>query len=148
MALRLDDETGQTVPAVAQGAIQGGKFVGKTIAAEIAALRSGEPAPLRKPFHYEDRGSMAIIGRNRAVAEIGKLRFGGYFAFLMWALIHILFLIDFRRKLVVFVEWTWLYFTGGRGARLITGDDRMPKVIQPPPDFRAKARESRPHAPS
>ena len=56
---------------------------------------------------------MAIIGRNRAVAEIGKLR-----------------------------------FTGGRGARLITGDDRMPKVIQPPPDFRAKARESRPHAPS
>ena len=148
MALRLDDETGQAVPAVAQGAIQGGKFVGKTIAAEIAALRSGEPAPLRKPFHYEDRGSMAIIGRNRAVAEIGKLRFGGYFAFLMWALIHILFLIDFRRKLVVFVEWTWLYFTGGRGARLITGDDRMPKVIQPPPDFRAKARESRPHAPS
>ena len=91
---------------------------------------------------------MAIIGRNRAVAEIGKLRFGGYFAFLMWALIHILFLIDFRRKLVVFVEWTWLYFTGGRGARLITGDDRMPKMIQPPPDLRAEAPASRPHAPS
>ncbi len=148
MAHRLDEQTGQAVPAVAQGAIQGGKFVGETIAAEIETVRRGEPAPTRKPFQYEDRGSMAIIGRNRAVAEIGKLRFGGYFAFVMWALIHILFLIDFRRKLVVFVEWTWLYFTGGRGARLITGDDRMPKVIQPPPDFRAKLRESRPHAPS
>jgi len=60
-------------------------------------------------------------------------------------MIHILFLIDFRRKLVVFVEWTWLYFTGGRGARLITGDDRMPKTIQPPPDFRLIARDSQPH---
>jgi NADH dehydrogenase len=148
MAHRLDAQTGQAVPAVAQGAIQGGKFVGETIAAELEALRKGESAPTRKAFQYEDRGSMAIIGRNRAVAQIGKLRFGGYFAFVMWALIHILFLIDFRRKLVVFVEWTWLYFTGGRGARLITGDDRMPKVIQPPPDFRAKLRESRPHAPN
>ena len=148
MAHRLDARTGQAVPAVAQGAIQGGKFVGETIAAELEALRKGESVPTREAFQYEDRGSMAIIGRNRAVAQIGKLRFGGYFAFVMWALIHILFLIDFRRKLVVFVEWTWLYFTGGRGARLITGDDRMPKVIQPPPDFRAKLRESRPHAPN
>ena len=135
MAHRLDARTGQAVPAVAQGAIQGGKFVGETIAAELEALRKGESVPTREAFQYEDRGSMAIIGRNRAVAQIGKLRFGGYFAFVMWALIHILFLIDFRRKLVVFVEWTWLYFTGGRGARLITGDDRMPKVIQPPPTF-------------
>lgn len=88
---------------------------------------------------------MAIIGRNHAVVEIGKLRFGGVIAFLMWALLHIVFLIDFRRKLVVFVEWVWLYFTGGRGARLITGDDRMPKVIKPPPDFRAMARKSNPN---
>lgn len=88
---------------------------------------------------------MAIIGRNHAVVEIGKLRFGGVIAFLMWALLHIVFPIDFRRKLVVFVEWVWLYFTGGRGARLITGDDRMPKVIKPPPDFRAMARKSNPN---
>jgi NADH dehydrogenase len=146
LAYRIDPKTDQPVPAVAQGAIQGGKFVGETIATEIRALREGQPAPPRKAFQYDDRGSMAIIGRNHAVAEIGKLRFGGYFAFLMWALIHILFLIDFRRKLVVFVEWVWLYFTGGRGARLITGDDRMPKVIKPPPDFRAIARDSKPHA--
>ena len=65
-------------------------------------------------------------------------------AFLLWALIHILFLVDFRRKLVVFVEWAWLYFTGGRGARLITGDDRMPKMIKPPPDLRILARDSMP----
>jgi NADH dehydrogenase len=148
MAHRLDRQTEQPVPAVAQGAIQGGTFVGETIAAEIKARERQQPAPPRKVFQYEDRGSMAIIGRNRAVAEVGKLRFGGYFAFLMWALIHILFLIDFRRKLVVFVEWTWLYFTGGRGARLITGDHRMPKLIQPPPDSRAKAPDARPHPPN
>ena len=145
LAHRTDPKTAQPVPAVAQGAIQGGKFVGQTIAAEVNALAAGEPPPPRKSFQYRDKGSMAIIGRNRAVAEIGSLRFGGYFAFVLWAMIHILFLIDFRRKLVVFVEWTWLYFTGGRGARLITGDDRMPKTIQPPPDFRLIARDSQPH---
>ena len=147
LAHRIDPQTGEPVPAVAQGAIQGGKFVGKTIGAEIQALRSGQPAPRREAFRYRDKGSMAIIGRNRAIAQVGKLRFGGYFAFLLWALIHILFLIDFRRKLVVFVEWVWLYFSGGRGARLITGDDRMPKMIQPPPDFRIVARESIPEPP-
>lgn len=148
LALQVNPTTGKSVPAVAQGAIQGGKYAGETIRAEIKALRKGEPAPQRKPFQYQDRGSMAIIGRNRAIVETGKLRFGGYFAFLMWALIHILFLIDFRTKLVVFVEWVWLYFTGGRGARLITGDDRMPKVIEPPPDFRVIARDSKPPADS
>ncbi len=144
LAHHVDPSTGESVPGVAQGAIQGGSFVGKAIAAEIKAMRRGEPSPPRKPFVYKDKGSMAIIGRNRAVAQIGSLRFGGYFAFLLWALIHILFLVDFRRKLVVFVEWAWLYFTGGRGARLITGDDRMPKVIEPPPDFRLTARDSVP----
>jgi len=144
LAHRVDAKTGQPVPAVAQGALQGGKFAGETIAAEIKARQKSRPAPERKAFQYQDRGSMAIIGRNHAVVEIGKLRFGGVLAFLMWAVLHILFLIDFRRKLVVFVEWVWLYFTGARGARLITGDDRMPKVIKPPPDFRALARKSNP----
>ncbi|KPK54842.1 MAG: hypothetical protein AMJ63_01900 [Myxococcales bacterium SG8_38_1] len=144
LALSVDPVTGTPVPAVAQGAIQGGKFVGRTIASEIKAQGRGEAPPPRKAFSYRDKGSMAIIGRNRAVAHLGKLRFGGYLAFLLWALVHILFLVDFRRKLVVFVEWAWLYFTGGRGARLITGDDRMPKMIKPPPDFRTVARDSIP----
>jgi len=146
LAHHVDPGTGEPVPGVAQGAIQGGAFVGNTIAAEIRAERRGEAPPLRKPFRYKDKGSMAIIGRNRAVAQIGSLRFGGYLAFLLWALIHILFLVDFRRKLVVFVEWAWLYFTGGRGARLITGEDRIPKLIEPPPDFRLTARDSIPDA--
>ena len=146
LAHRVDARTGRPVPAVAQGALQGGKFVGETIAAEIKAFQNGQPAPERKSFQYHDRGSMAIIGRNRAVAQMGELRFGGIIAFLMWALIHILFLIDFRRKLIVFIEWVWLYFSGGLGARLITGDDRMPKVIKPPPDFLKIARDSAPHA--
>jgi NADH dehydrogenase len=81
---------------------------------------------------------MAIIGRNRAVAQIGKLRIAGYNAFLLWALIHILFLIDFRRKLIVFVEWVTLYFWGARGARLITGEGRIPKIIKPPPDTHSR----------
>ncbi len=132
----MDMQTGQTVPAVAQGAIQGGGFVGKTIAAELIARRQGQPDPERKAFRYKDRGAMAIIGRNRAIAQIGKLRFGGYFAFLLWAVIHMLFLIDFRRKLVVFVEWVWLYIVGGRAARLIYGDDRLTRGIKPPPDVR------------
>ena len=142
LAHLLDEATGKPVPGVAQGALQGGRHAGRIIANEIKAEQRGETPPPRKPFTYNDKGSMAIIGRNRAVAQVGKLHFGGYFAFLLWALIHILFLVDFRRKLVVFVEWAWLYFTGGRGARLITGDDRMPKVIKPPPDLRIRSRDS------
>jgi NADH dehydrogenase len=145
LAHRIDAKTDQPVPAIAQGAIQGGTFVGETIAAEIGALGKGRPAPERKAFQYKDRGMMAIIGRNRAIAQIGRFRFGGYFAFMLWALIHILFLIDFRRKMVVFIEWVWLYFTGGRGARLITGDDRMPKVIKPPLDSRLIPGNAKPH---
>lgn len=144
----VDPETEEPVPAVAQGAIQGGQFVGETIAAEIKAVQHGRPSPARKVFRYKDKGSMAIIGRNHAVAQIGKLHIGGYLAFLIWALIHILFLIGFRRKLVVFIEWVWLYLTGGRGARLITGDERLPKVIHPPPDPLLIARESQPGASS
>jgi len=138
LAHRIDAKTGQPVPAVAQGAIQGGRFVGEIIAAEIDALGKGQGEPKRKTFQYKDRGTMAIVGRNRAVAQIGKFRLGGYFAFLLWALIHILFLIDFRRKMVVFIEWVWIYFTGGRGARLITGDDRIPKVIKMPHESRSR----------
>ncbi len=145
LAHHIDAQTNLPLPAIAQAAIQGGKFVGETIAAEIAALSKGQSTPERKAFQYKDRGAMAIIGRNRAIAQIGKFRFAGYFAFIIWAFIHILFLIDFRRKMVVFIEWVWIYFRGGRGARLITGIDRMPKVIEMPRDSHLMTYKTEPH---
>ncbi len=137
LAHRVDPELGRPVPGVAQGALQMGRHAGQTIAAEVRALAEGDPRPARKVFLYDDKGSMAIIGKNRAVAEIGKLRFSGAPAFLVWALIHIISLIGFRRKLVVFTEWVWQYLFHSRGVRLITGEDRLPRSVEPPPDPRS-----------
>jgi len=129
LARRIDPVSGEPVPGVAQGALQMGEFAGRTIAAELYATGRGLPSPKRKTFVYDDKGEMAIIGRNRAIAEINKLRFSGYFAFMLWACIHILFLIGFRRKLTVFIEWVWQYFFGTRGVRLITGRNRLPRPV-------------------
>jgi NADH dehydrogenase len=136
LAHRVDPKTNKPVPGVAQGALQMGHFAGKTIAAELRAASKAVPPPRRGVFVYNDRGEMAIIGRNRAIAQVGKLHFAGYFAFIMWAFIHILFLIGFRRKLSVFSEWIWQYFFGTRGVRLITGRNRLPRPVKPPPDPR------------
>lgn len=138
LAHRVDPNSGRPIPGVAQGALQMGRFAGETIAAEIAAGAAGRSASERRVFLYDDKGSMAIIGKNRAVAEIGKLRFGGISAFLVWAFIHIISLIGFRRKLIVFTEWLWQYFFHSRGVRLITGEDRLPRSVEPPPDPRAR----------
>ena len=143
LARRIDPVTNKPVPGVAQGALQMGQFAGKTIAAELRAIAHGKPAPERGVFVYKDKGEMAIIGRNKAIAQIKKLRFSGYPAFLLWACIHILFLIGFRRKLQVFIEWVWYYFFGTRGVRLITGRNRLPRPVKPPPDPRT-ARRSKP----
>jgi NADH dehydrogenase len=89
------------------------------------------PKPARGTFVYRDKGSMATIGKNRAVADIRGLRFGGPVAFLAWALIHIFFLIDFRHKVVTLAEWTWMYFFHERGVRLITGKDNFKSVKAP-----------------
>lgn len=136
LAHRVDPKTNKPVPGVAQGALQMGHFAGKTIAEELRAASNSTPTPQRGVFVYKDKGEMAIIGRNRAVAQVGKLHFSGYFAFIMWALIHILFLIGFRRKVSVFTEWVWQYFFGTRGVRLITGRNRLPRLVKPPPDPR------------
>ncbi len=135
-----DPKMNQAVPGVAQGAIQMGKFVGKFLAKEIKAKKHKKPIPPRPTFHYFNKGSMAIIGRFKAVAEISQLRFGGAFAFLLWAFIHILFLVGFRRKLVTFAEWIWMYFLHDRGVRLITHDDATLKVIRPQEDPRLSER--------
>jgi NADH dehydrogenase len=81
--------------------------------------RKGEP---RQFFKYKDKGSMATIGRNKAIAQIGNWKFSGFLAWMMWLFVHVISLIDFRSRLYVLSEWFWAYFTRERSARLITGD--------------------------
>jgi NADH dehydrogenase len=73
-----------------------------------------------------------VIGRGQAVADIWKLRFGGFFAWLTWIFVHIFFLIGFRNRVLVLLEWAWSYFTYSRGARLITGERELPCAPLPP----------------
>lgn len=109
------DVAGRRVPGVAPAAQQGGRHVAGMIAADIA----GRP---RHDFRYRDKGSLATIGRSAAVADLGpRLRFGGYSAWLIWWVIHIWSLVDYRSKLRAMSGWGWQYWTGRRTARLITG---------------------------
>jgi NADH dehydrogenase len=144
LARRVDPKTDELVPGVAQGAIQMGDFAGHTVANEIRAMRAGRPVPPRGVFVYNDKGSLATIGRNRAIADIRGWRFGGVFAWLAWALIHVFFLIGFRSRAAVMAEWMWMYLTYGRGVRLITGEDRLPRPVKPPPDSRLQERAPTP----
>jgi NADH dehydrogenase len=133
LAHRIDPRTDAPVPGVAQGALQMGRFVGRTIAVEIAARQRGHVAPQRGVFVYRNKGSIATIGRNRAVADVKGWKFGGRLAFIVWGLIHIYFLIDFRHRLLTLAEWIWMYFFYERGVRLITGDDAVLQKVNPPP---------------
>jgi NADH dehydrogenase len=109
------NEEGVPVPGVAPAAIQMGKFVAKTILRDL----KGEP---RKRFVYLDKGSLATIGRSKAVGMVRKLHFSGRLAWMAWLLVHVFFLIGFRNRFFVILEWAWSYFTFQRNARLITGD--------------------------
>lgn len=120
----LNDEAGKMLPGVAPVAIQQGDWVAETIAHDL----ENEP---RRNFHYHDKGSLATIGRAAAVAQFGKFEVSGFFAWLAWLSIHILFLIGFRNRLLVMIQWSWSYVTYARGARLITGGDDLPGWIQP-----------------
>lgn len=104
----------QPLPGVSPVAMQQGRFVARQIA------RSCEGAE-RQRFKYVDKGSMATIGRSRAVAQIGKLQLSGFLAWMAWLTVHIFYLIDFRNRLVVLLDWAWAYFAYRRGSRLITG---------------------------
>jgi len=112
---------GKPVPGLAPAAIQMGKYVGKIIRSDLG----GASPDSRRPFHYRDKGVLATIGTRRAVADIRGWRFGGVFAWLMWSLIHITFLIGFRNRLFVMAGWIYDYFTHNREARLITGTFKM-----------------------
>jgi NADH dehydrogenase len=116
-----DAKTGKQVPGLAPAAMQMGKFVAKIIAAEAG---STSPPP-RPEFHYVDKGTMATIGTRRAVADIKGFKFAGFFAWTLWSLIHLTFLVSFRNKLWVLLSWIYQYLTNGREARLITGEVRM-----------------------
>jgi len=112
VAAMITDETPKGHPGVAQVAIQMGNHVAKT----IMQLVDGEPT---EPFKYFDKGSLATIGRNKAVADLGKLKFQGFFAWLIWMFVHLISLLGFRNKLVVFTNWVLSYLTYNGGARLI-----------------------------
>ena len=115
----LKDANGKPVPGLGAAALQ----EGRTAAANILRDLHGEA---RLPFRYFDKGSMATIGRKRAVAQIGRLHLSGYFAWLMWLFVHLVLLVGFRNRLMVMREWVWAFFTRERSARLITGDMDAP----------------------
>jgi NADH dehydrogenase len=106
---------GKPVPGLSPAAMQEGRHAAKN----IVRLIRGEPT---LPFHYRDKGTLATIGKAAAVADIAGLHLSGLVAWLMWLFVHILFLIGFRNRFVVIVEWAWTYVRNDRGARLITGD--------------------------
>lgn len=108
-------QSDKPLPGVAPVAVQEGKYVAKLITKRL----SGETL---EPFAYSDAGSLAVIGQNAAVADFKFIRLSGFIAWFIWVWAHIYYLIEFDNKLIVMLEWSWNYFTKGRGARLITGE--------------------------
>jgi NADH dehydrogenase len=121
----LKDKSGKLLPGVAPVAILEGRYVAKVIRRELEFSRSSA-AQMREPFHYWDKGSLATIGRSAAIAQFGKIHISGFIAWLAWLFVHILFLIGFQNRVLVFIQWAWSYFTYERGARLITGSTSLP----------------------
>ena len=117
----LKDEQGKMLPGVAPVAMQEGRAVAHNIGRDLRHES-------RKSFHYVDKGSLATIGRASGIAQFGKLHISGFIAWLAWLCVHIFFLIGFRNRLIVLIQWAWSYLTYERGARLITGDTRLPSV--------------------
>jgi NADH dehydrogenase len=122
MAAAKSHDTGASVPGVAPAALQMGKYVAKRVR---AAVTGAERPDQRPPFSYWDKGTIATIGRAKAVAMIGKLKFGGFVAWLLWSLVHIAYLINYRNRLAVMASWMWNWLLNARDARLITGDARL-----------------------
>jgi NADH dehydrogenase len=108
----LFNSDGKPLPGMAPVALQEGHFIGKTILRDLKGKA-------RKPFQYKDKGQMATIGRNRAIVEIGNIKFDGAPAWFTWLLVHIYYLTSFKHRVFVLMQWGWSYFTFGFGARLI-----------------------------
>lgn len=132
LAAARSADTNDPVPGVAQAAIQMGRYAGQVIAREV----TGRAMPAeRSGFVYRDKGSIAIIGKAKAVAHIGRWKLGGFLAWLLWGVVHILFLIGFRNRVLVLLSWVWGWLLNARDARLITGDSRLNIQVPRPPDF-------------
>jgi len=114
LALSLSED-GKPLPGVAQVAIQGGAYAAKIIRARVNGKRD------TKPFHYFNKGDMAVIGRAAAVANIFGFHLAGLFAWLTWLFVHLIYIVEFQSRVLVFVQWGFEYLTFSRGARLITG---------------------------
>jgi NADH:quinone reductase (non-electrogenic) len=132
----LKDKDGKMLPGVAPVAMQEGAWAAKNIERELR----GKP---RKDFHYLDKGSLATIGRAAAVAQFGKVHISGFIAWLSWLFIHIFFLIGFRNRIIVLIQWAWSYLTYERGARLITGDQSLPSWTELSAEEQAALRQKR-----
>ena len=116
-AYALDAKTGQPVPGVAQGAIQMGQLVADIIRDDLEGVLVED----RPAFSYYDKGSMATIGRGKAVAWVNDRLLKGLLGWLAWGVVHVMFLVGYRNRITVMLEWVWSYFVYERGARLITG---------------------------
>jgi NADH dehydrogenase len=116
----------EALPGISPVAIQMGQYAARTIVGDLAQRK-------RRPFSYWDKGQLAVIGRGRAVADIGRLHFDGFLAWLTWIFVHIFFLIGFRNRVLVLIQWAWSYLTYSRGARLITEEIQPASYSLSPP---------------
>lgn len=117
-------QAGKPLPGVAPVAVQQGQYLAKLIRREVILLANGQLSNQpRTPFKYFDKGSMATIGRSRAIAQAGRFKFTGFIAWIMWLLVHIYFLTGFRNRTLVVLQWGWSYLSFRRGARLIVNKE-------------------------
>jgi NADH dehydrogenase len=124
--VHIVDAKGRPVPGVSPAAIQMGRHAAREIIRQVDARTARV-----RPFAYFDKGNMATIGRSRAIAQIGPLQFSGFLAWLAWLFVHLVFLIGFRNKLAVLLQWFYSYVTFRRGARIITGLDPLFRMRNP-----------------
>jgi NADH:ubiquinone reductase (H+-translocating) len=123
-------EDGTALPGVAQVAMQQGAYVAKLISARLRGQTI-------RPFHYFDKGNLAVIGRASAVAQVGPLHMSGLLAWLIWLFVHLMYLVEFSNRVLVFVQWGFFYITFNRGARLITGPEASQMTAEQEDEHRA-----------
>ena len=126
-------QDGHLLPGISPVAIQMGKYTAGVIEGDLARRP-------RRSFRYWDKGQLAVVGRGQAVADIWKLHFGGFLAWLIWIFVHIAFLIGFRNRVLVLIQWAWSYFTYARGARVIQEEEPCPQPALPPVGIPASSR--------